>query len=82
MAIISEIERGAKAGAMSHGGAFVIEPDRRAAIRLALHEAVSGDVVVIAGKGHEQYQELLARTIAFDDRVVVHEELVAMGERA
>ena len=82
MAIISEMEPGAKAGAQNGGGAFVIEADRRTAIRLALHEAASGDVVVIAGKGHESYQELRDRTIAFDDRIVAREELVAIGERA
>ncbi|MGH2596993.1 MAG: UDP-N-acetylmuramoyl-L-alanyl-D-glutamate--2,6-diaminopimelate ligase [Actinomycetota bacterium] len=81
MAIISEIEPGAKAGATHGGGAFVIEPDRRTAIRLALREAASGDVVVIAGKGHEPNQEFRDRTIAFDDRVVAREELVAMRDR-
>jgi UDP-N-acetylmuramoyl-L-alanyl-D-glutamate--2,6-diaminopimelate ligase len=78
MAILSEIETGAKNG----GGDFVIEPDRRTAIRLALHEAASGDMVVIAGKGHESYQELRDRIIAFDDRIVAREELVTMEERA
>lgn len=78
MSIISEIEAGAKQG----GGAFLIEPDRRTAIRLALREAASGDVVVIAGKGHEPYQELGDRTVAFDDRIVARQELVAMEERA
>lgn len=74
MVIISEIER----GAMDGGGAFVIEPDRRAAIRLALHEADAGDVVVIAGKGHEPFQELRDEAIPFDDRVVTREELEAI----
>jgi UDP-N-acetylmuramoyl-L-alanyl-D-glutamate--2,6-diaminopimelate ligase len=78
MAIISEIEPGAKQG----GGAFVVEPDRRTAIRTALREAASGDVVVIAGKGHEPRQEFGDRTVAFDDRIVTREELVAMGERS
>jgi UDP-N-acetylmuramoyl-L-alanyl-D-glutamate--2,6-diaminopimelate ligase len=78
MVILSEIETGAKNG----GGDFVIEPDRRTAIRLALHEAASGDMVVIAGKGHESYQELRDRIIAFDDRIVAREELVTMEERA
>ena len=36
---------------------IIVEPDRRAAIALALGEASPGDVVVIAGKGHERYQE-------------------------
>jgi UDP-N-acetylmuramoyl-L-alanyl-D-glutamate--2,6-diaminopimelate ligase len=76
LAIIAEIEPGARQG----GGAYVIEPDRRAAIRLALAEARDGDAVVIAGKGHETYQELAGRTIAFDDREVAAEELHALGE--
>jgi UDP-N-acetylmuramoyl-L-alanyl-D-glutamate--2,6-diaminopimelate ligase len=75
LAIITEIQPGASEG----GGAFLVEPDRRAAIRLALHEATPGDVVVVAGKGHESTQELGDRTIAFDDRVVVREELAAIG---
>jgi UDP-N-acetylmuramoyl-L-alanyl-D-glutamate--2,6-diaminopimelate ligase len=78
LAIIAEIEPGAKEG----GGAFVIEPDRRAAIRLALHEAEAGDVVVVAGKGHEPIQEFRDQIIAFDDRVVAREELEALGSRA
>jgi len=69
--IIREIERGAKQG----GGAYVIEPDRRAAIRLAVSRAAPGDVLVIAGKGHEAYQELAHGTIAFDDREVAAEEI-------
>jgi UDP-N-acetylmuramoyl-L-alanyl-D-glutamate--2,6-diaminopimelate ligase len=78
MAIISEIEPGAN----SAGGSYLIEPDRRMAIRLALREATAGDVVVIAGKGHELLQELGDRTIAFDDRIVAREELFAIVERA
>jgi UDP-N-acetylmuramoyl-L-alanyl-D-glutamate--2,6-diaminopimelate ligase len=73
--IIAEIESGAAAG----GGAYVVEPDRRSAIRLAISEARTGDVVVIAGKGHETYQELADRTIAFDDREVAAEEIRALG---
>jgi len=78
VAIIEEIERGAKEGV----GAYVVEPDRRAAIRLALSEARTGDVVVIAGKGHERYQELADRTIEFDDREVALAELRALGKGA
>ena len=76
VAIIAEITPGAEEG----GGRFVVEPDRRAAIRLAMAEASQGDVVVIAGKGHETYQELAGRTIAFDDRTVAAEELRAIGK--
>ena len=75
LAIIDEILPGAERGA----GELRVEPDRRAAIRLALAEAREGDVVVIAGKGHETGQELADRTIPFDDRVVAREELGALG---
>jgi UDP-N-acetylmuramoyl-L-alanyl-D-glutamate--2,6-diaminopimelate ligase len=75
LAIIAEITPGAEEG----HGRFVIEPDRRAAIRLAMTEAGPGDVIVIAGKGHETYQELADRTIPFDDRIVAAEELRAIG---
>jgi UDP-N-acetylmuramoyl-L-alanyl-D-glutamate--2,6-diaminopimelate ligase len=75
LAILSDIEPGAKEG----GGAFVIEPDRREAIRLALHEAAAGDLVVIAGRGHEPLQERRDDAVPFDDRVVAREELEALG---
>ena len=74
LAIVAEIE----AGAVGSDGAYVVEVDRRAAIRLAVREAHAGDVIVIAGKGHETYQELADRTIAFDDREVSAEEIRAL----
>lgn len=46
----------------------LVEPDRRAAIRLALSQAATGDVVVMAGKGHETYQELGTEQIHLDER--------------
>jgi UDP-N-acetylmuramoyl-L-alanyl-D-glutamate--2,6-diaminopimelate ligase len=74
LAIIAEIEPGAKDG----GGRYVIEPERRAAIKLAVSEAGEGDVVVIAGKGHETGQEFADRTVPFDDRIVAADELRAI----
>ena len=62
-AILREIEAGA-----SGRSNFETEPDRRRAIVRALALARPGDVVVIAGKGHEPYQIIGDRTIAFDDR--------------
>jgi UDP-N-acetylmuramoyl-L-alanyl-D-glutamate--2,6-diaminopimelate ligase len=51
----------------------VVIPDRAAAIRHALSEAESGDVVVIAGKGHEDYQIVGQERRPFSDRAVVLE---------
>ena len=78
LAIIKEIVPGANRG----GGAYVVEPDRREAIRFALHEARPDDVVVIAGKGHEPSQEIGGSAVPFDDRVVAREELAALVEDA
>jgi UDP-N-acetylmuramoyl-L-alanyl-D-glutamate--2,6-diaminopimelate ligase len=70
-AIIEEILAG-----VENGSSVEVEPDRRAAIALALNRARTGDIVVIAGKGHEQGQELEdGRKIPFDDREVAREEL-------
>ncbi len=57
----------------------VVEPDRAAAIARALKEAREGDIVILAGKGHETYQVLKDRTIAFDDRAVARELLRGYG---
>jgi UDP-N-acetylmuramoyl-L-alanyl-D-glutamate--2,6-diaminopimelate ligase len=48
-----------------------VEPDRRAAIALALADAAEGDVVIVAGKGHETTQEIMGVKHPFDDREVV-----------
>jgi UDP-N-acetylmuramoyl-L-alanyl-D-glutamate--2,6-diaminopimelate ligase len=53
----------------------LVEPDRRSAIRLAFAGAATGDVVVIAGKGHETTQTTGNRVEEFDDRLVAREEL-------
>jgi UDP-N-acetylmuramyl tripeptide synthase len=47
---------------------YRIEPDRDAALEMALEEARAGDIVLLAGKGHENYQILHDRTFEFDDR--------------
>jgi UDP-N-acetylmuramoyl-L-alanyl-D-glutamate--2,6-diaminopimelate ligase len=57
----------------------IAEPDRAKGIRRALDEAREGDVVVIAGKGHEPYQVLKDRTIHFDDREAAREVLRSLG---
>jgi UDP-N-acetylmuramoyl-L-alanyl-D-glutamate--2,6-diaminopimelate ligase len=53
----------------------LVEPDRRAAISAAFARASAGDVVVIAGKGHEQGQTVGSTVLPFDDRAVARELL-------
>ena len=65
-AIIAEILPG-----MDLNKPHLIEPDRALAIRAALREAHAGDTVLIAGKGHEPYQEIAGRMLHFDDRETV-----------
>jgi len=59
----------------------LVEPDRATAIKRAIEEARPGDILILAGKGHETYQVLKDRTIAFDDREVAREVLRGFGYR-
>jgi UDP-N-acetylmuramyl tripeptide synthase len=59
---------------------YIVEPDRRAAIRLAIAASRPGDTVLVAGKGHETYQILGDQTIAFDDRLEASRALEAIGD--
>lgn len=70
-AIIADIERGIPAG--RRAVLVAVEEDRRAGIARALDEARSGDVVVVAGKGHETTQTLADREVPFSDAAVVRE---------
>jgi UDP-N-acetylmuramoyl-L-alanyl-D-glutamate--2,6-diaminopimelate ligase len=72
LAIIQDILQGAGVG-------VEIDPDRRSAIHRAVELADVGDVVVIAGKGHEQGQEAAGVVAPFDDRIVVREALRDAG---
>ncbi|MBI3668928.1 MAG: UDP-N-acetylmuramoyl-L-alanyl-D-glutamate--2,6-diaminopimelate ligase [Acidobacteria bacterium] len=58
---------------------YVVEPDRAVAVERALDQARPGDIVLLAGKGHETYQVLRNRTIEFDDREVARRSLRLRG---
>jgi UDP-N-acetylmuramoyl-L-alanyl-D-glutamate--2,6-diaminopimelate ligase len=58
---------------------YLAEPDREKAIRKAIQEAQSGDVVILAGKGHETYQVLKDGPVPFDDREVATRVLRSFG---
>lgn len=72
LAIIAEIERGMGTAER------VVEPERREAIRRALTLAVVGDSIIVAGKGHEDYQLVGSERRRFDDRAVMAELLTGM----
>jgi UDP-N-acetylmuramoyl-L-alanyl-D-glutamate--2,6-diaminopimelate ligase len=75
--IIEEVRRGADAETRQSGAEIVTLPDRREAILHAVGMADPDDVVLIAGKGHEKYQEIGGRTFAFDDVEVAREALAS-----
>ena len=75
LAIIDEVRAGCDGSAQ-----LVTEADRRAAIATALEMASSGDVVIVAGKGHESIQQIGDRAIEFEDRRVVLEELARLKD--
>ncbi|HEY1901325.1 MAG TPA: UDP-N-acetylmuramoyl-L-alanyl-D-glutamate--2,6-diaminopimelate ligase [Terracidiphilus sp.] len=75
VAILAEIEPGLK----SSGVQYTVEHDRTAAIGIALRAAKPGDVILLAGKGHEKEQILAGRTIPFDDAQIALSALKDLG---
>jgi UDP-N-acetylmuramoyl-L-alanyl-D-glutamate--2,6-diaminopimelate ligase len=79
--IIADVEAGLKSAGLTRieqarandSAGYLVEPDRRGAIAIALRLARVGDVLVIAGKGHEDYQLVGNKVLNFDDRAVVRE---------
>jgi UDP-N-acetylmuramoyl-L-alanyl-D-glutamate--2,6-diaminopimelate ligase len=69
-------------GMQKSGGKYLIEPDRAKAISLAIEEARPGDIVLLAGKGHEDYQIFADRTIHFDDCEEARKALANRGYTA
>ena len=76
--ILAEIEAGFEVDPPR----YIIEPDRKKAIGTILSLAKAGDLVLIAGKGHETYQILPEGTVHFDDREEVRRALLEMGHPA
>jgi UDP-N-acetylmuramoyl-L-alanyl-D-glutamate--2,6-diaminopimelate ligase len=63
------------------GRGYRVVEDRREAIGAALSEARQGDIVLVAGKGHEDYQIVGTRILRFDDRDVIRELMAGNGAR-
>lgn len=74
-AIVRDIEEGIK----RTSGEYIKIVDRRTAIKTALENARKGDIIILAGKGHETYQMFKDKTIKFDEREVVAELLKELG---
>lgn len=70
-AIIDDI----KIGMAKTEGAYVEIPDRKEAIAYAIHHGEPGDIIVLAGKGHEDYQEIHGKKYPMDERVLIREIL-------
>ncbi len=89
--IIRQVEEGVRAGELKLQecetdyaellpGQYVIIPDRRQAIAVAVRLVQPGDILLVAGKGHETYQEINGVRHPFDDRQVIREELRCLKE--
>jgi UDP-N-acetylmuramoyl-L-alanyl-D-glutamate--2,6-diaminopimelate ligase len=75
--IINDIEAGIK----KTNGKYIKITERRQAIKFALENAQNGDIIILAGKGHETYQQFKDKTIHFDEREIVDELLIELGRR-
>ena len=78
LAIIEAVRSGMPEGFVA-SDALTVEPDRAHTIALAVADALPGDVVLIAGRGHETVQILATGTVPFDDRVVARAALQELG---
>ena len=80
--IIEEVNRGAQPETRQRGASVLTLVDRRKAILHAIDQALPGDVVLVAGKGHEKFQEVAGESLPFDDVVVAREALEARRLRS
>jgi UDP-N-acetylmuramoyl-L-alanyl-D-glutamate--2,6-diaminopimelate ligase len=75
LAIIDAVRAGVQ------GGKAAVEPDRAKAIAAAIANAALADVILIAGKGHEEYQEIAGRKLPFSDAAVARAALARRGSQ-
>jgi UDP-N-acetylmuramoyl-L-alanyl-D-glutamate--2,6-diaminopimelate ligase len=80
--ILAAMLEGAMGVAPDQRAEVIVELDRKTAIQIAVSQARAGDVVVVAGKGHEQGQEVGGVVHPFDDRTVLRAELSALSNGA
>ena len=71
-----------KTGIQKTGGRYVEIIDRKEAIRYAIANGMPGDVIVLAGKGHEDYQEIKGKKYPMDERTLIAEVLAELGKEA
>jgi UDP-N-acetylmuramoyl-L-alanyl-D-glutamate--2,6-diaminopimelate ligase len=79
LAILVEMLAGTLSVPVPDRGHVIVEPDRGLAIKMAISGAAKGDVVLIAGKGHESGQYVAGQVIPFDDREVAAQVLADLG---
>jgi UDP-N-acetylmuramoyl-L-alanyl-D-glutamate--2,6-diaminopimelate ligase len=79
MTILREIAAGAEAAGAREGEQFICVVDRRKGIQAALEMARAGDVVLLAGKGHEQSIFVGKEKLPWDDPTVARETLAMLG---
>ncbi|WP_099205075.1 UDP-N-acetylmuramoyl-L-alanyl-D-glutamate--2,6-diaminopimelate ligase [Scatolibacter rhodanostii] len=78
---VNDIIEDIKTGMHKTNGKYVTIPDRKEAIRYCLEKAQEGDIIVLAGKGHEDYQEINGQKFHFDEREVVADILKELENR-
>lgn len=76
MEIIADIQ----VGLDKTDGEYVIVPNRKDAIKYCIENALEGDIILLLGKGHEDYQEIKGERFPFDERVIINEILKEIGE--
>jgi len=77
MDIIEDI----KIGIHKTDGEYVVVPNRKDAIRYCIENAEDGDIILLLGKGHEDYQEINGERFPFDERVIINEIMKEIGEK-